>query len=186
VATKLSATLSQEQMRQDAKLEWVTFSGVWESPYSHRGAAIMAVNWTLGLLVPGLALVALVSRLKPQWRVRLVNAGLAMTLTGLLAGSGWYLSVPKTGVRLVQFPGIQARSHLYDLYSEIERASAGTPEAAHRVLASARTNGMPENLLLGGQVHEEDSPGNFTLRATTNGLEYLIYDAQGAVSMLPH
>jgi hypothetical protein len=37
-----------------------------------------------------------------------------------------------------------------------------------------------DNYLVGGQFHEEDSPGNFTIREVEGQLEYILYDAQGA------
>lgn len=41
-----------------------------------------------------------------------------------------------------------------------------------------------ENLLVGGDVREEDSPGNFTLRENGDELEFVGYDSQGAEHVL--
>jgi hypothetical protein len=42
-----------------------------------------------------------------------------------------------------------------------------------------------DNYLIGGRVHEEDSPGNFKFRENGNQLEFVTYDAQGAEHVLP-
>jgi hypothetical protein len=42
-----------------------------------------------------------------------------------------------------------------------------------------------DNDLLGGIIHEEDSPGNFTLRETGDEWEFVTYDAQGAEHVFP-
>ena len=39
--------------------------------------------------------------------------------------------------------------------------------------------GARHNAILGGEIREEDSPGNYTLRETERGLEMLGYDATG-------
>ena len=41
-----------------------------------------------------------------------------------------------------------------------------------------------ENLLLGGTLRQEDSPGNCTLRQSATGLEFIGYDAQGTERVL--
>jgi len=35
------------------------------------------------------------------------------------------------------------------------------------------------NFLIGGHIHEEDSPGNYVLRETNNQLELVIFDVEG-------
>jgi hypothetical protein len=37
-----------------------------------------------------------------------------------------------------------------------------------------------QNYYLGGPLHEEDSPGNYTIREVNGHLEFISYDAQGA------
>jgi hypothetical protein len=37
-----------------------------------------------------------------------------------------------------------------------------------------------DNYLVGGQIREEDSPGNYTIRETNGQLEFVSYDAQAA------
>jgi hypothetical protein len=38
---------------------------------------------------------------------------------------------------------------------------------------------VEENPLLGGPVREEDSPGNYVLRETTNGVGFFWFDVDG-------
>jgi hypothetical protein len=54
---------------------------------------------------------------------------------------------------------------------------------ANRYAQRSGTKGW-ENLLVGGAIREEDSPGNFTLRENGDELEFVAYDAQGAEHVL--
>jgi hypothetical protein len=42
-----------------------------------------------------------------------------------------------------------------------------------------------DNYFIGGQVHEEDSPGNYLLRETNNQLHFITFDANGSEEDLP-
>ena len=41
-----------------------------------------------------------------------------------------------------------------------------------------------QNYLQGGPILEQDSPGNYLIRETGDGLHFLVYDAQGAEHVL--
>jgi hypothetical protein len=70
---------------------------------------------------------------------------------------------------------------LLNANSKITEISAKLPEAKGKGLAFlANYDGPPlENLLLGGEMKEEDSPGNFTIRRAGEGFEFICYDALG-------
>jgi len=47
------------------------------------------------------------------------------------------------------------------------------------------TPNMRTNYFSGEPWHEEDSPGNYTLRETSNGVEYVWYDIDGGENVVP-
>ena len=101
-------------------------------------------------------------------------------------------ALPTTEIRLVQRPVSQTYANLnypYWFLSDQTNLTAATARAmlAHPTSSITAENGRHylasghwDNLLLGGRVREEDSPGNYTFRETADGLEYVTYDAQGA------
>jgi hypothetical protein len=54
----------------------------------------------------------------------------------------------------------------------------GSLSEARAIAAQAATN-MQDNVLLGGSIREEDSPGNYVVRQTTNGFEFVWFDRNG-------
>ncbi len=196
VATKLVATLSQAQMRQDVWLDWNFY---WEKKnhlFSKVGALTIALNWGSGLFAAGL-LVVCASIYSPNPRKprlpRLVGTVIAASLglIGLI-----FLCLPKIEVRLERgFPGRTSENVLLDLSDWLEDTNAVGPaqiRAEAKRLLSNPTNDVQwvryasvslkaaNNDLLGGHIHEEDSPGNYSLRETSDGqLEFVTYDAEG-------
>ena len=89
-----------------------------------------------------------------------------------------------------------AQTHLYTAFYDLKREADITVRAARAHLADyferyGTALGPVEkpadfvfNPLLGGMIREEDSPGNYTLRETTNGIEFLGYDAVGGEHVL--
>ncbi len=193
VVTKLTATLSPEQMRQDVWLEWRGFREKKNHRFSRAGAATTALNWGAGVLAPGLILsyiVALGIRPgNPQFKkpIRLATA-VSLATVGLI-----YVMLPKIEVRLVRHPGAATLNNQYDALSLVQGAPL---EEARRVLANP-TNSLAKkaweryvqgdlwpNHYLGGQIREEDSPGNFILREQDGLMEYVTFDAEGGERVL--
>jgi hypothetical protein len=196
LATKLTATLNPADMRQDVWIGWRGFRQKDNVQFSRSGALTYSLNRGVGLFAALLFLAFIVADLSRNVRRDLdkLAAGAAIVgaaLTGIL-----YLSLHKTEVRVARAPGRTAELNLRYATFELEAgtnvtlatarailsdfvASIGGPDPARRSLSN-----VVVNPLLGGTVHEEDSPGNYTLRETATGLEFVAYDAQGAEHVL--
>jgi hypothetical protein len=187
VATRLSATLQPSEMQKDIWLEWRGFSEARRIVYSHEGARIWAFNWAGAVLAAGILCVwfviprRLLARSLPGaiWTVAIVAI-----VTGLIV----YLTVPRIEVRLLRGRQVMSVSRhlLMTLGDELEFATNRASLAEAKAILQATMNQPPsygsnwENPFLGGRIREEDSPGNYLLRPTTNGYEFLIYDPRGA------
>ena len=97
---------------------------------------------------------------------------------------------------MVRLPGHVTEWNLRDTYWYLEEGTNFTIAAARAHLAELASSLSAQdwshrfgrdpmaNLLLGGSIREEDSPGNYTLRETEAGIGFITYDAQGAEHVL--
>jgi hypothetical protein len=200
VATKLTATLTPDQMREDVWLSASAFREKRNRLYSRTGAMTVALNWGSGLFVVGLLVACVVSLGRPDRQSKLARAAGLSALAGLVLAGLIYLALPTTEVRLVKSPSIDAQSILFHLAAAIMddrprtreevRQELGqvlaTPSEAYLGVSFTQRHGGTDwgNLLLGGPIREEDSPGNFTLREHGDELEFLGYDSQAAPHIL--
>jgi hypothetical protein len=182
-ATKLTASLSPADMRDDVWISWAPFSEKGMSAFSHQGACVYAANWGAGVIAATF-LIALVfgpgRDNRAKWLAGIV--GLA-TAFGIILASVIYLLLPKTEVRFVRGHGIPAMETYRNLQLLPWAASQETNVTEVRALL---TDGgwTPQmmNHLSGEPIREEDSPGNYQLRQSSNRVECVIYDACGAPS----
>ncbi len=197
VVTKLTATLTPAQMQDDVWLTWTAFKERKNRLYSRGGASTVALNWGAGLAALGMLGIQ-VLRFGPS--IRRPRRGrvleLVPLLTGAVVGCVIYFALPKTEVRLVRRPASLARQAMLELYIELSDATPGSlveaRKAARDVLERpgewvtfvkvAKSYGGTgwDNFISGGQIREEDSPGNFTLRQKDGLIEFVAYDALGA------
>lgn len=187
VITKLTAELSPADMARDAIISWSQFRGRHTQLYSEAGALITAANWSISPICILAMIVGLVAHRngglshKSFW----VSAGAAGCV--LLAGVMVFIALPKTQVRFERFA--PQRSHVYltalALTAE-DQVPTNQPVTIQLVRAAlAKTKDQwRENLLQGGVVREEDSPGNYTLRETLTGVAVVGYNALGAAQEL--
>lgn len=118
---------------------------------------------------------------------------LLVWLASIAIGGLIYLALPKVEVRLARNPyGETYNAQHYPLFL----VEGETLEKARQILADPTNHVAKENWErhfkrgkwpnnhLGGKIHEEDSPGNFVLRAAGEHVEYVIYDSQGAERVL--
>jgi hypothetical protein len=196
VATKLTATLSPADMRQDVWLDWVPFSEKKNHLFSKTGARTRALNWGSGLFAAGLLAVYAFLFANETHKPKLPRLIGILTATSLGLAGLIYLSLPKTEVRLVRkFQGSKTVNTLYNLYfwldytnmvtlpvikAEASRVLSNPTNDVDRVRSAQSDLKDPNNELLGGHIHEEDSPGNYTIRENGGRLEFVAYDAQGA------
>ena len=197
VATKLVATLSSAEMRQDVWLEWKSFSEKENHLFSRSGALTTALDWAAGVFAAGLLCIGIV-RFASEKGKGLRPAGIVAAGSLILAGL-IYLWLPKTEVRLVKVSRGSEESSLFLLWEYLMDTNSVTRaeiSAQARHLLDNTTNDVEwgnfagslknlDNYLLGGRIREEDSPGNFTLREKVGQIEFVTYDAQGAEHVLP-
>lgn len=191
VATKLTATLSPEQMRRDV---WLEGRGFWETKnrkFSHVGATTFALNWAASVLAIGLVVAYAIGIASQSGKPDVSTPALYAVAASFVIGGLVYLMLPKIAVRLEKRPWGETRNSQYHPLFLVEGESLSE---ARRILANPTNSatktdwerqlrrGHWPNHYLGGQIHEEDSPGNFTLREKDGYIEYVIYDAQGAES----
>ena len=183
VATKLTATLAPEQMRDDVWISWTPYSGKETILYSQQGAWIYSVNWGTGVLA-AIMLPAFVfggqgvNRVKRLAMFLGVGAGF-----GIIVSTITYGSLAQTPVRFVRTFGSPALG----MYKGLELVQIVASQETNLMEARARMESvytpgdrLSYNFLSGGLIHEEDSPGNYQLRQSSNRVDYVIYDACGA------
>jgi hypothetical protein len=187
VVTKLSATLSPEDMREDVWLDWRPFQERGAEVFSTQGAKTYALNVATGLVAVWLA-ATWVALGRGRNLPRLWAGAFSTLALCLVVAAGVYLLLPKIEVRMVRWPFRQAYSNAQSAYFSLLHDNANATEILNKVSAAKQKgiaviknyNGEPmENPLLGGQMKEEDSPGNFTIRKTSEGYDFVCYDAIG-------
>lgn len=192
-ATRLQGTLTPEQMRQDAVIQWDGFSEVRDVRYSRLGATLTALNWTgsaLCLFFVGVAAVARWRGVEPTRYAKAMVAAVAVTVAATGFGYAQLEVVPVTlerrFARWVDFRNQQLAVRIA-LMDELGTNAPITVEAVRaalqRGLPFALTNGVsrPPKFL----IREEDSPYNYTIRQGANGVEVLFYDAMGRAVVEP-
>jgi hypothetical protein len=191
VATKLTATLSSTDMRKDVWLDQTPF--VFEHRnrfFSQHGALTIALNWGAGVFAAGLFAVCLVAFVGATHKTKLPRQIGIVTLTSLFLVGLIYLSLPKIEVKL-------GRGHFYYqtkeevlalriALSDSDWHTAAEVRTGFQKIISNPTNAQEyglqnwDNPFVGGQFHEEDSPGNYLLRETNNQLQIVTFNRDGA------
>lgn len=184
VATKLTATLSSANMRKDVWLEEKPFVIEHKNRlFSQHGALTTALNCGAGFFAVGLIIVYLLAfasekpEPKPARRIGIVTL-ISIALVGLV-----YLSLPKTEVKLVKERSAnRIKEMLLVIHIACEDYGWRTTAEARvglQKLFSNPTNAFEyglknwDNNLVGGQIREEDSPGNYLLRETNNQVQLI-------------
>jgi len=185
--TRLSGTLSPEQMRQDALIKWDGFAPSRTVYYSAQGALITGLNWTGSaacMFMVGVAAMARVRRREPDTYLR--PAALA-AIVATLATTVIYARLPVIPVKLEKrfAPRMDARNQFHAIrIALMDELPAGEPVTLESVRAAIQ-RGLPalfseaEKRRFSYQIREEDSPYNYSLRAVPGGVEVLFHDAWG-------
>ncbi|MBC8097734.1 MAG: DUF2330 domain-containing protein [Akkermansiaceae bacterium] len=183
VVTKLTATLTPAQMQEDVMLRWATFTPQRSAVYSRQAAMITAASWATGLMLGIFGLVFLGTAVRRKWGFALPRITLGVVWLALVVFVGVYALLPKVSVRTGRFHPAFVRHTLQSLAVTVEVDWKDSPP---KTLTEARRavvfeEGMTtNNILLGGSIREEDSPGNYGIRQSTNGFEFFWYDGNGA------
>lgn len=183
-ATKLVATLSPDAMKRDVAIRWVAFETKRTTLFSQRGASTVALNVASLLAAVGLLVAvrrfrfdALPNRMR-RWCLRLA-------VVSLLVCVGIYVALPVVPARVVRGPGYRAYVAARNLRSFVgsELSEEAVPKIAHARAAAEKSlredADQFQNPLQGRVVREEDSPGNYLFRQTTNGVEMIFIDING-------
>jgi hypothetical protein len=182
VITKLTAQLSQEDMKQDATVRWRAFAEERSQVYSTLGAFLTTANWCgspLCVLVVVAAFLAHLGRFTKAAAFKYASAGTALLI---LIGAVLFAALPKVEIRLEKRPKSRAEMELKRqgalAMSLMPTNQPPTVEAIRAVLRQA-SDGAFNNHLQGGLIHEEDSPGNYILRQTDEGVAFIGHDGTG-------
>ena len=187
VATKLTAMLSRADMRKDVWINWTPFWEKGNRLFSRQAAQTIALNWGTGLFAVGLLAVCLLAFASKTHKTKLPRRiGIVMVASIVLLGL-FYLTLPKTEVRLVkgQYHDMWQLWSLKREWDDRGWRTIAEARAGLRELISDPENAMRygcdnwDNYFFGGQVREEDSPGNYTFREANGQLEFISYDAEG-------
>ncbi len=196
VATRLSGALLPSQMVRDAYISWQTYAPVGQAFFTTKAAWHLVLNYTVGA-VAVVCLVLAVSVRKQ--RVRMSRAVVAMLVAMAVAAPTsyfCYLRLPRTAEKAAPAAaGANQSFHEQRLAEfflpkrEYFPASAFADAEAFRKRLSVLLNaedppfwrGFQTNNFTGAKRMEEDSPGNYQVRQTNQGLEYAWYDQYGGV-----
>jgi len=147
------------------------------------------LNWGALLFALGAYVICVFVYYNKSWKPRLSRTiKIVAVVSMILAGLG-YLTLPKIEVKLVK-----GRFYSYLLEEQLVlqmvlndggwQTIAEARKQLQNVVVNpteARRWGLESvtNYWVGGQIHEEDSPGNYVLRETNSQLRLVTFDAVG-------
>jgi hypothetical protein len=191
VVTKLTATLSRANMRNDVWINWTPFFEKENRLFSRHGASVYALNLGMVVFTAGLLGVNFFiftfdfpKTKLPRWIGNVI-------VTSIVLGGLLYLSLSKIEVKLVKGffysygYGQQEQLALQIALGDFDWHTTIEARTGLQALISNPTNGIPygiknwDNYFIGGQIHEEDSPGNYLLRETNNQLQLITFNHGG-------
>ncbi len=195
VATELTATLSPADMRKDVWFDWTPFSEQKNRLFSQHGALTIALNWGAGLFAAGLLVVCLLAFASKTHKTKLPQRTGIVTVAGIVFAGLFYLCLPKIEVKLAKERSYFNTSMEQKIALEMILDDGGwqTVAEARAILQKATSNptnavsyGMKDwdNNLVGAQIREEDSPGNYLLRETNNQLQFVSIGTEGGEYLL--
>ncbi|MGA2751268.1 MAG: DUF2330 domain-containing protein [Verrucomicrobiota bacterium] len=196
VATKLTAQLSSEEMQRDAYIAWTPFQEKRLTYFSPHGAAMLASNVSLSLIAMALLVWYCTATSQRAWARQCWRCCRIAILLGVILWCPIYLLVPKISVSLASFKDA-GMWHLHEIPWALEnrwgKAATNMPDLAW--VRQQLREGSPErgdlqitvqtNAIFGLPWREEDSPGNYTLRQTAEGIDFISYDIDGAAIVTP-
>ena len=191
VATKLTATLSPADMRKDVRINFsqLPFLEKKHRLFSWQGALTTALNWGAGLFAAGLLVVCLLAFANETHKTKLPQRIGIVTVASIMFAGVLYLCLPKIEVKLTRgyFPSEMKMEQLTLLLAlgDFDWHTTAEVRAGFQEMISNPTNatvyGVKNwgNYFVGGQIREEDSPGNYLLRETNNQLQFITFNSDG-------
>jgi hypothetical protein len=190
VVTKLTATLSPADMRKDV---WLELPSVYfehkNRLYSRQGALTTALNWGAGVFAIGLLVVCglVLGSKTPKTKIP-QRVGTVILASMIVVGAD-YLTLPKTDVKLVRgrFYSYWRQEQValcmaldnYDWHTTAEARAVLQGVISNPTNAAAYGLNNMDNYFVGGQIREEDSPGNYLLRETNHQLQLVFCNRDG-------
>ncbi len=202
VATKLTATLTGDQMKKDAYISWRPFFQTQKKIYTEAAALTIACNTAVPMLAGALIFCFWKQSGKGRWRWSNFVMAVAIAAAGI-CWLGLYRSFrPEVAIRevpqqtLMDYPFQRAVYNL--LWNEgsarVQKMGYGPPLDAAWARQQLQFNSdaraklgaqLQTNIYTSQPWKEEDSPGNYTLQQTSNGYELTWYDKNGNGSTIP-
>ena len=184
VATKLSGTLTANDMRQDVWLDQKPFgSGQPERLYDRQAAWFLALNQGAEFFAVGLAAVCLFRFLAAGDKDKVPTLVRVVIIASVVVIGLSYLSVPRISLRWVRGGRMLGREQSLGLLiglQETPYASLAQARAAAQGICRSQDYAQYwNNEFTGEPVHEEDSPGNYVLQEINHELQLVIFDADG-------
>ncbi len=190
VATKLTATLSPDDMRKDVWINGSPFVTEHKNRlFSRHGALTTALNFGAEFFAVGLVIVFILRffndthKTKSARRVGIVTL-ISIALVGLV-----YLCLPKIEVKLTRgWPHNEWKMSQFAILialQDFEWKTTAEVRTGLENLISSPTNALNyglknwNNAFLGDRIREEDSPGNYLLRETNNQLQLIFFNDDG-------
>jgi len=134
-----------------------------------------------GVIVCAFLLMSIVAAIRHEWWSGKIAGGIVGL--GILIFCVQYFTLPKVQVRLNRYPAAIAVYKIQALGRELQTDWKKSPPKSlveAQTIAAKKSNGYGDNSLLGGKIYQEDSPGNYVIRQTTNGFEFFWFDSYGA------
>jgi len=200
VATRLSGTLSPPAMARDVQIDWASPQPHRETLYTPAGARQTLINVGVGILCAAAAALMLLANrgtIRPLHGLLLWGLVLSIILPAGYAARAW---LPVTNLRP---PGNAAFANylIHNAVARKIREAAKGSSGPKLEDANGLRNALKEQLrkeqsrtgrllvdrnnFTGRPRIEEDSPGNFGIRETEAGVEYLWYDQEGGEHVVP-
>ena len=193
-ATYLTATLSAADMREDVWLGQLPFLMEQKNrAFSRHGALTTALNWGTGFFAIGLLIIFLWFYVGETRHRKASGLLVKFTLISLAVIGLVYLTLPKIEVKVSRgWPWDWKEKQItlqYD-FKDWDQMPASKIRAGFRDMINSPTNAVIrglknwDNPFQGGQIHEEDSPGNYLLRETNHQLQFVTFNADGGEEVL--
>jgi hypothetical protein len=188
VATRLTGTLTSEQMQSDAWINWSPFESIVPTYRTQSAALGETFNWLAGISLPALLLIQLLS---PHLQGKLIlRSCLVVLLLATLCGFIRYHTIKTVQVTYVRGGWSFAMNNFRQLDAAINEYmlehTNSTAISGEAFISDLNKDYAPwlKNAFTGKSLHCEPTPGNITLQSSTitNGSDVFWYDIQG----IPH
>jgi hypothetical protein len=144
--------------------------------------AIIAAGWATGVVFCISLLATIVLAIKREWRQAVGKISAVVAGFGVFIFCVGYVALPKVPVHVNKLRLYHAEKRLEELgkfVSTCWEQSPPTSLAEARKATTQEPKLITDNILLGGKIREEDSPGNYLIRQTTSGFQFFWFDRDG-------